>query len=281
MRTMTTTHTGHSPPAVDDGSVLSSDGTRIAFHRLGSGPAVVFVHGSLSTHTDWMRVASLLADRFTCFLIDRRGRPKSGEGLSPYSIDREVEDIAAVLEAARTASGPEAALVAHSYGAICALEAAMRHPVSRLVLYEPPLLVGGSVSDEHLKQYASAVAEGDLDKAVELGLTNFSRLSAAEVAAARTTPGWQRLRALAKSWVRELQAMDALSQDVERYRALSCPSMLLVGSLSPRQPMQDASRALSAVLPGARLEWLSGQGHVAMRLAPELVARLLGEFLAQ
>lgn len=281
IKTMTITHTEHPTAAVADGSVHSADGTRIAFRRLGSGPAVVFVHGSLSTHTDWMRVARLLADRFTCFLMDRRGRSKSGEGLSPYSIDREVEDIAAVLAAARTASGREAALVAHSYGAICALEAAMRHPVPRLVLYEPPLPVGGLIAGEHLAQYARAVAEGDLDKAVELGLTNFSRLSAAEIAATRTLPGWQRLRALAKSWVRELRAMDALSTGLERYRSLSCPSMLLVGSLSPQHPMLDASRALAQVLSNVRLEWLSGQGHSAMRIAPEMVARLLREFLSE
>ena len=272
-------HTEHPAAEVAEGSVRSADGTHICFRRMGSGPAVVFVHGSLSTHTDWMRVARLLAGRFTCFLMDRRGRAKSGEGVGPYSIEREVEDIAALLAAAGPPAGIEPALVAHSYGAICALEAAMRYPVSRLVLYEPPLPIGGLISGARLDAYSSAVEEGDLDKAVELGLTNFSHMSVAEVAAARTSAGWQRLRSLAKSWIRELKAMDALSTDVECYRALACPSMLLVGSLSPQHPMLDASRALAKVLPGVRVEWLQGQGHVAMRMAPELVARLTSEFL--
>jgi pimeloyl-ACP methyl ester carboxylesterase len=273
---MTTTPLEHPPAAIADGSVHSADGTRIAFRRLGTGPAVVFVHGSLSTHTDWMRVAKLLADRFTCFLMDRRGRAKSGEGVGPYSIDREVEDIAAVLAEA----GHEPALVAHSYGAVCALETALRHPVSRLVLYEPPLPAGGRASGEHLAQYSRAVAQGDLDKAVELGLTNFSHLGPNEIAAARNSPGWPRLRTLAKSWIRELKAMDALNPGVEHYRVLTCPSMLLVGTLSPKHPMLEASRALAAVLPGLRVEWLPGQGHVAMRMAPDMVARLLRDFLA-
>ncbi len=266
----------HPPAAVVDGSVRSADGTRIAFRRLGTGPAVVFVHGSLSTHTDWMRVAKLLAESFTCFLMDRRGRAKSGEGVGPYSIDREVEDIAAVLAEA----GHEPALVAHSYGAVCALETAMRHPVSRLVLYEPPLPAGGRASGEHLEQYSRAVAQGDLDKAVELGLTNFSHLGPDEIAAARNSPGWPRLRTLAKSWIRELKAMNALNPDVKRYSALTCPSMLLVGTLSPKHPMLEASRALAEVLPGVRVEWLPDQGHVAMRMAPDMVARLLRDFLA-
>jgi pimeloyl-ACP methyl ester carboxylesterase len=271
----------HSPAEVAEGSVHSADGTRIGFHRMGAGPAVVFVHGSLSTHTDWMRVARLLANRFTCFLMDRRGRARSGEGFGAYSIEREVEDIAAMLAAAGRPAGIEPALVAHSYGAICALETAMRYPVRRLVLYEPPLPIGGLISGEHLEAYSIAVAEGHLDKAVELGLTNFSHMSAEEIAAARSSAGWQRLRALAKSWIRELEAMDALSTDVERYSALACPSMLLVGSLSPRHPMLDASRALAEALPGVRVEWLQGQGHVAMRIVPELVARLISEFLAE
>jgi pimeloyl-ACP methyl ester carboxylesterase len=263
--------------AAAEGAARSADGTRISFRRLGSGPAIVFVHGSVSTHTDWMPVAKLLASAFTCFAMDRRGRAKSGEGAGPYSIEREVEDIAALLAVA----GPGAALVGHSYGAICALEAAMSHPVSRLVLFEPPLPAGGLIAGENLAPYAKAVAEGDLDKALEVGLAAFPRMPQAAIAALRTSRGWPRLRPLAKSWIRELEAMDAQSPDLTRYSALSCPSMLLIGTLSPEHPMLDASRALAKVLPGVRVEWLPGQGHGAMRAAPEMVARLIGEFLAE
>ncbi len=272
---MKTASTEHLSPAVTEGSVRSADGTRIAFRRMGTGPAIVFVHGSLSTHTDWMRVARLLADSFTCILMDRRGRAKSGAGVGPYSMDREVEDIAAVLIEA----GPVPALLGHSYGAACALEAAMRRPVSRLVLYEPPLPAGGLAPAGHIAQYARAVEDGDLDKAVELGLTNFSHLPPVAIAVARNSPGWHRLCALAKSWVRELEAVGALDPDVERYRALTCPSTLLVGELSPEHPMQQASRALAEVLPKVRVERLQGQGHTAMRSAPEMVAALIREFL--
>jgi len=280
IRAMTTTQMEHVSLAVAEGAVCSADGTRIGFRRLGSGPGVVFVHGSVSTHTDWMPVAKLLADHFTCFAIDRRGRAKSGEGVGPYSIEREYEDIEAVLDAAKTATGSDAALVAHSFGAICALGAAMRHPVARLVLYEPPFPVGGLIAGENLAPYARALADGDPDRALELGLASFPRMPAAAIIKLRTSRAWPHLRTLAKSWIRELEAKDALSADVEEYRALSCPSMLLMGSLSPEHPMQDASRALAEVLPGVRVEPLLGQGHGAMRMAPEMVARLIREFLA-
>jgi pimeloyl-ACP methyl ester carboxylesterase len=274
---MMTAHPEHHPAPVAEGSVRSADGTRISFRRLGSGPAVVFVHGSVSTHTDWMPVARLLATSFTCFAMDRRGRAKSGEGVSPYSIEREYEDIAAVLAAA----GSGAALAAHSFGAICALGTAMRHPVSRLVLYEPPFPVGGLIAGENLAPYVSAIEQGDLDKAMEFGLASFPRMPQAAITALRASRGWPPLRTLAKSWIRELVAMDTISPDLEHYRALACPSMLLVGDQSPEHPMLDASRALAKVLPGVRIEPLPGQGHGAMRSAPERVARLIREFLAE
>ena len=165
----------------------SADGTRIAFRRLGHGPAVVFVHGSVSTHTDWMPVARLLADRFTCYAMDRRGRAKSGEGIGPYSIEREYEDIAAVLATAKTETGSDAMLAGHSYGAICALGTAMRQPVPRLVLYEPPFPIGKPIAGANLLPFKQALAAGDLDLALAVGMEKFIGLPAAVVAATLVT----------------------------------------------------------------------------------------------
>src|SRR5690606_30206164 len=97
------------------------DGTRIGYLRLGEGPGLVFSHGSLTTGDDWLPVASRLADRFTCYVMSRRGRGRSAAGPA-HSLERECEDIAAVLAEA----GPGAYLLGHSYGAICALETALR-----------------------------------------------------------------------------------------------------------------------------------------------------------
>lgn len=254
----------------------SADGTRIGFRRLGSGPALVMVHGSIATHTAWMRVARLLSGRYTCFAMDRRGHAHSGAGTSPYSIEREYEDVCAVLDAA----GPGAMLAGHSLGAICAMGAALLHPVPRLVIYEPPLPAGGPVPVEHRMAYARAIAEGDPDKALEIGLSNFSGLSAAAIAAIRATNAWPRLRTLAPNWVREGKAVDALPASLERYGALACPTLLLLGSLSTEHPLQDTARALAQVLPNVRLEMLIGQAHMALRDAPEMVARLIADFLA-
>ena len=121
----------------EEHTVHSADGTKIGFVRLGSGPSLVLVHGGVNTRDAWLPVATVIANQFTCYVMDRRGRGRSGDG-PEHSLDRECEDIKAVLDFA----GPGAHLLGHSYGAICALEAACRFPVGRLVLYEPPLFDG-------------------------------------------------------------------------------------------------------------------------------------------
>ncbi len=255
--------------------VYSADGTRIGYNQLGHGPAVVFVHGSVSTHTDWMPVARLLSHRFTCLVMDRRGRGHSGAGHAPYSLDRECEDIAAVLGAA----SPDASLVAHSYGAICSLEYALRVPVHRLAIYEPPLNVGGPIAGEYLAPYAEAIARGDLDAALDLGLAHFPRMAEADIRQLRESRAWPRLHSLAPTWTRELEIMDALDLNLERYRAIACPILLMAGSESPEHPMKDAARALAAALPGIQFEVLPGQEHTSIRTAPAVVAPIIERFL--
>lgn len=258
-----------------EGSVHSADGTRISYRRLGNGPALLFVHGSLSTHTDWMRVAKLLAPRYTCYALDRRGRSHSGNGRLPYCLEREYEDIEALM--ART--GPVAALIGHSYGAICTMGAALRNPLARLVIYEPPLTVGGLVAGRYLDSYTQAIAKGDLDTALEIGLSRFTRLSTEAIAQIRASKAWPRLRILAASWTRELEVMDGLAPTVEGFAAITCPVLMLAGALSPEHPMQDTSRALAHVLPDVSVETIPGHGHMAMRDAPELTAHLIESFL--
>jgi len=272
---VTTAHPEHLPAAIAEGAVRSADGTRIGYRRLGSGPAIVMVHGSVSTHTDWMPAARLLSNRFTCYAMDRRGRRGSGFGHEPYSIEREYEDICAVLDAA----GPGAVLAGHSYGAICAMGAALIRPVPKLILFEPPLAVGGPVAGAPLADYARAIAATELELAMEIGLTEFTKLRPPAIDAIRTSKGWPRLCHLAPTWTRELEAMNE-QESVEPYRALRCPVLLLVGAISPDHPYHDSARALTQVLPDVRVESLPGQDHLGLRADPPTVARLIARFLS-
>src|SRR6266540_5342672 len=120
----------------------SSDGTAIAYEIAGHGPALILVDGALCHRAMGPSgpLAKLLAERFTVLTYDRRGRGDSGDA-DPYSVHREVEDLAALIEAA----GGSAHLYGISSGAVLALEAtAQGLPVESLALYEPPFIVDDS-----------------------------------------------------------------------------------------------------------------------------------------
>ena len=260
-----------------EGSVRSKDGTPIGFFRLGSGPALVFVHGSISDHRDWKKVTRILSSRYTCILMDRRGRGHSRNITSAYSIQNEYEDIAAVLESA----GPEACLVGHSFGAACALGGAVLSPVRRLVLYEPPYPIGRLVAGANMAPFKQALATGDLDLALAVGMERFIGLPASVVTDTRSSKAWAHMRGLVASWARELEAMDALDTDLSAFRQFTTPTLLLRGSESPKYPFQSTTRALQQTLPRVVVSTMHGQSHMAMRLAPRLVAERIAQFVGE
>ena len=263
-------------PATEELFTRSADGTRIGYRRLGTGPGIVFVHGSVSTHTDWMPAAKLLSLHFTCYVMDRRGRRGSGLGHGLYTIEREYEDIETMLAVA----GPGAMLAAHSYGGVCALGTALRNRLPKLVLYEPPLPLHTPIAGAPLADYAMAIEANDFEGAMKLGLEKIIRLRPPAIEAIRNSRGWPKLVHLAPTWTRELIAMDAQPPTVEPYRRLDCPVLLLVGSNSIEDPMKTTSRALAAVLPDVRVATLEGQGHLGLRGAPDQVAHHIAAFLA-
>src|SRR5215207_530479 len=121
-------------------TVTSKDGTTIAYWRSGEGPPLVLVHGTTADHSRWTPVMTAFERRFTVCAIDRRGRGGSGDP-DDYAIGREFEDVAAVVDSL----GEPANLLGHSYGALCALEAALlTRNVRKLVLYEPGIHVAGA-----------------------------------------------------------------------------------------------------------------------------------------
>ena len=206
--------------------------------------------------------------------MDRRGYGRSGNSLG-YAIEREYEDIEAVLASA----GNQASLLGHSYGAICALGAATRARVTHLVLYEPPLPVQGSVAGGALGDYKKLVEMGDSDGALALGLTKFAGVTPEQIQALRRSPLWPKMVALAPSWTREVEVIDRLGPSLNRYRDLQVPTLLLSGTHSVKYPLQDATEALAATLKNVQISRLEGQGHTAHSLAPTLVAERIATFL--
>src|SRR5712691_16046 len=136
--------------------IRSKDGTPIAAWRSGVGAPLLLVHGTTADHTAWTPVRAALERHFTVWTLDRRGRGSSGDAAA-YALARECEDIAAVMDAI----GGAVHVLGHSFGGLCALEAALLTPhIGRLILYEPTILLGRrnwpAASDAHMQALLDA-----------------------------------------------------------------------------------------------------------------------------
>jgi pimeloyl-ACP methyl ester carboxylesterase len=143
--------------------IKSMDGTLIAYMRSGSGPPLLLVHGTTADHTRWPAVLPAFEEKFTVYAVDRRGRGESGDN-EPYKIEREFEDIAAVIDSIH---GPVNVL-GHSYGALCCLESALlTENIAKLILYEPYIHTGIDVYPPGIADRIQALVDaGDRDGAV-------------------------------------------------------------------------------------------------------------------
>src|SRR5215210_7220072 len=183
-------------------TVTSKDGTRIAYDELGGGPPLVLIGGALNTRSFGPNgsLAELLAERFTVINYDRRGRGDSGD-TAPYSVEREIEDLDALIEAA----GGSACVFGISSGAALALEAANRGlDIEKLALYEVPFVVDDSrppVPDDYLERPEGLVAMGRRGDAVRLFMREGIGLPAVFVAMMRFMPAWSKLKAVAHTVV--------------------------------------------------------------------------------
>ena len=181
--------------------VRSADGTRIAYQRLGSGPPVLVVHGGLGTSAGWGPVAHRLARHHEVVLFDRRGRGLSGDGDAPHRLEREVEDVQALLQL----TGPETALVGHSFGGAVAAEVTLRQAVPKLALYEPAIGLSGTIPAAEIERMERLIAEGQLDAALDIGVRALDSAGLVAAAPSRTWP--EPVLALAPTVPRELRAV--------------------------------------------------------------------------
>lgn len=257
-------------------TVTSADGTSIAYERTGSGPPLVLVHGSTADHTRWEPILSTLQERFTVYALDRRGRGESGDARE-YAIEREIEDIAAVVDSI----DEPVVLLGHSYGGICALEAALRTDnVERLVLYEPPLPVGDHDPDSEpvLVEMESLIDDGEREEALVRFLRDIAGVPPTELDALRSAPNWlDRVKAV-HTVLREERARKTYVFEGSRFSQLTTPTLLLLGSETAALH-RDATAALDDALPDSHVVVLEGQAHAAMNTAPELFADELLAFI--
>jgi pimeloyl-ACP methyl ester carboxylesterase len=248
----------------------------IAYEAGGSGPSVVLVHGALSDRRHaFDAVRPLLERRVTVYALDRRGHGDS-EDAAGYALRREHDDVAAVLAAV---SGP-VDLVGHSFGALCALEAARAGAeVRRLVLYEGVPRDGRTISPDGLAERANVLLrEGRPEAALDLVLAEVQHHGPAQLARDHRAPSWSASVAGLAVLDRELEVENEYRFVPARYVDVIAPTLVLAGAESPPSIRADAE-AVAAGLPEARLTLLAGQRHGCLRRAPGLFADTVLDFL--
>lgn len=255
--------------------VTSKDGTTIAFDRLGNGPAVILVSGGSVDRMSNAGVAAQLAADFTVFNYDRRGRGPSGD-TPPYAIEREIEDIEAVVAAA----GGSAHLYGSSSGAALALAAAEALPgkITKLALWEPPYILDPSARPpaDQVDQYNTMLAEGRRGDAAQYFMEKVVKMPPEFVAGARSQPWWAATEALAHTLPYDATIMGDYSLPVDRAKAVTIPTIVLDGGASFGF-MGPTAEALAEVLPRGERRTLPGQEH---NIDPNVLAPALKEFFA-
>jgi pimeloyl-ACP methyl ester carboxylesterase len=255
-------------------SVTSKDGTTIAFDRLGDGPPVILVSGGSVDRGSNASLADVLAKQFTVYNYDRRGRGPSGD-TQPYAIQREIEDIEAVLDA----TGGSAGLYGSSSGAALALEAAAAGvPITKLALWEPPYIGEGRPrpDPDTASIYRKFVAEGRRGDAVEYFMAKVVGMPAEFVGFARSQPWWPAQEALAHTLAYDAEIMGDYSIPTDRIAKIAAPTLVLSGGAS-FDWMVDTAQAIVDALPNGRRQALEGQSH---DVSADVLGPVLAEFFA-
>ncbi len=255
-------------------SVISKDGTKISYEKQGAGPALIRVAAAAADHTDAEQLAAGFAGQFTVYNYDRRGRGGSNEA-SPYAVDREVEDIQALIEEA----GGSAFLFGSSSGAVLALEAASKlgNVVNKLFLYEPPFIVDDSrpaVSPEYVDHLNRLLAENDQSGAVEYFMTEAVGVPGEYIGFMKADPSWENMALIVHTLVYDGLIMDSTQSGqplpADRWK-VNIPVSVTSGENSPPF-LHEASKALVGLLEQGEYRTLAGQDHSAVMMAPEVLA---------
>lgn len=239
-------------------TVVSNDGTAIAFDRIGEGPPVILVGGASVDRTSNAPLAELLSSDFTVFNFDRRGRGASGD-TQPYAVEREIEDLAAMLDEAGGAAG----LYGSSSGAALALKAAATNlRVTKLALWEPPFILDESRRPpaDQVEQLERMVAEGRRGDAAEYFMREVVRMPPEFVAQARTQPWWVNQEALAHTLAYDARIMGDYSLPLDLAASVRVPTLVLAGG-EDIPWMRETAQALADALPRAQARMLDGQTH--------------------
>lgn len=262
-------------------TVTSKDGTTIAFDRIGAGPVVILVDSALADRSLCVKLAKLLAVEFTVINYDRRGRGDSTD-TQPYAVEREVEDIEALVDNA----GGSAFIFGSSSGAVLALEAASKLPdkITKQVLYEPPFIVDDSrppMPGDFLEQVKDLLARGKRNDALRLFFSTAMGIPGIFITLMRLMPSWSKSMSVAHTLPYDLMVMGDTQRGkplpASRWATAAMPTLVLTGGKSEAF-FHKGGDALAEVLPNAQHRILKDQHHGSVVMSPNVVASEITQF---
>lgn len=250
-------------------SVTAFDGTEVVYEQHGDGQPLILLHGGSGDRTHWQPLLAHLTDSFTVATPDRRGRGESGDG-EEYSLDHEVADLAALVEAV----DGDPVVFGHSFGGLVTLAGLSELPIKRAVLYEPALLVGDHRSGNLADRMQAMIDGGDRRRAMAMFLEEAGGVPDVEM-----LPWWPE-----EANVHRVDTVVRENRAVENYRLkdigeTDVPTLLLTGERGPER-LRDAVFALDDHLTDSHVVELDGLGHMGTETAPEMVAECVREFTA-
>jgi pimeloyl-ACP methyl ester carboxylesterase len=255
-------------------TALSADGTKIAFDKTGQGPPVILVVGAFNDRSTGAPLAKALEARLTVFNYDRRGRGESGD-TQPYALEREVEDLDALIHEA----GGAASVFGYSSGANLAIEGAIRGlNITKLATYEAAFIdkTVPKAPKDIAAQLEHLVSSGRRGDAVELFQTRLVGIPEAVVAQMRHAPFRPALEAIAHTLVYESMVVGDRKVPTTRLRSVRSPMLVVYGAESPAF-MGTTAKALAKAVPDGKARGLEGQAH---DLVPSALAPILIDFFA-
>ena len=261
--------------------VISKDGTEIAYDTKGQGPTVILVGGGLTDRSENTPLATELAKHFTVYNYDRRGRGKSGDTL-PYTLEREIEDIAALIAEA----GGSAYLYGVSSGGALALEAAAMgiKGIEKVAVYEVPYNMSDEWPDRwntYVEELGTILAKGHRSDALALFM-KLTGSSKEEITGAKQSPFWRSGEAVAHTLLYDAAVLGNGQPPINRFAKITQPVLIATGT-DARQlgaaewvlALDPAADVIAASIPHAKRQTFVGQSHVAN---PKTVADKLSEF---
>ncbi|MGH9155215.1 MAG: alpha/beta fold hydrolase [Acidimicrobiales bacterium] len=257
--------------------VHSPDGTPLAVWVDGEGPALVLVHGCPSEHSTFDPLVTELRTHLTTYAMDRRGSGASGD-TAPYDIEREFEDVAAVVDGVAARTGGPVALWGHSYGCNPAMGgAALTANVGHLVIYEPSL--GLTYPPGAVDAIEQAVAAGDPERAIRAAFVDTGVMSDEDFEAFKASPRWPNVVASAPTLPRECRVESGWVYQPGQFVGISAPTLMLTGS-DTNPELAECTKRAAAAIPNARIQVLDGHGHFAYKTDPAMVAAIIRDFIA-